>query len=217
MKQFVVIGLGSFGMSLAKTLYEMGNDVLVIDKDEELVQSMAGLVTHAVRADATDENVLKSLGVKNFDVAIVAIGKNMESSIMITMLVKEMGVKYVIAKAHNELHARVLYKVGADRVVMPEKDMGIRVARNIFSSNLLDLIEFSKDYSIAEILPIEEWFHKTLKEIRMRERYGLNVIAAKKMNDEIIVSPGPDYVVDEGDVLAVCGKNIDIKKFEIKM
>ncbi|MEQ2129029.1 potassium channel family protein [Caldanaerobacter subterraneus] len=217
MKQFVVIGLGSFGMSLAKTLYEMGNDVLVIDKDEELVQSMAGLVTHAVRADATDENVLKSLGVKNFDVAIVAIGKNMESSIMITMLVKEMGVKYVIAKAHNELHARVLYKVGADRVVMPEKDMGIRVARNIFSSNLLDLIEFSKDYSIAEILPIEEWFHKTLKEIRMRERYGLNVIAAKKMNDEIIVSPGPDYVVDEGDILAVCGKNIDIKKFEIKM
>ncbi|AAM23498.1 trk system potassium uptake protein TrkA [Caldanaerobacter subterraneus subsp. tengcongensis MB4] len=217
MKQFVVIGLGSFGISLAKTLYEMGNDVLVIDKDEELVQSMAGLVTHAVRADATDENVLKSLGVKNFDVAIVAIGKNMESSIMITMLVKEMGVKYVIAKAHNELHARVLYKVGADRVVMPEKDMGIRVARNIFSSNLLDLIEFSKDYSIAEILPIEEWFHKTLKEIRMRERYGLNVIAAKKMNNEIIVSPGPDYVVDEGDILAVCGKNIDIKKFEIKM
>ncbi|MDI3519256.1 MAG: trk/ktr system potassium uptake protein [Caldanaerobacter sp.] len=217
MKQFVVIGLGSFGMSLAKTLYEMGNDVLVIDKDEELVQSMAGLVTHAVRADATDENVLKSLGVKNFDVAIVAIGKNMESSIMITMLVKEMGVKYVIAKAHNELHARVLYKVGADRVVMPEKDMGIRVARNIFSSNLLDLIEFSKDYSIAEILPIEEWFHKTLKEIRMRERYGLNVITAKKMNDEIIVSPGPDYVVDEGDVLVVCGKNTDIKKFEIKM
>lgn len=217
MKQFVVIGLGSFGMSLAKTLYEMGNDVLVIDKDEELVQSMAGLVTHAVRADATDENVLKSLGVKNFDVAIVAIGKNMESSIMITMLVKEMGVKYVIAKAHNELHARVLYKVGADRVVMPEKDMGIRVARNIFSSNLLDLIEFSKDYSIAEILPIEEWFHKTLKEIRMRERYGLNVIAAKKMNDEIIVSPGPDYVVDEGDILAVCGKNVDIKKFGIKM
>lgn len=119
MKQFVVIGLGSFGISLAKTLYEMGNDVLVID--EELVQAMNGLVTHAVRADATDENVLKSLGVKNFDVAIVAIGKNMESSIMVTMLVKELGVKYVIAKAHNELHARVLYKVGADRVVMPEK------------------------------------------------------------------------------------------------
>jgi len=216
-KQFIVIGLGSFGISLAKTLYEMGNDVLVIDEDEELVQSMNGLVTHAVRADATDENVLKSLGVKNFDVAIVAIGKNMESSIMVTMLVKELGVKYVIAKAHNELHARVLYKVGADRVVMPEKDMGIRVARNVFSSNLLDLIEFSKEYSIAEILPIEEWFHKTLRDINMREKYGLNVIAAKKLNDEIILSPGPDYVVDEGDVLAVCGKNTDIKKFEIKM
>nr|AAC46144.1 putative TrkA [Thermoanaerobacter pseudethanolicus ATCC 33223] len=192
MKQFVVIGLGSFGISLAKTLYEMGNDVLVIDEDEEeeLVQAMNGLVTHAVRADATDENVLKSLRVKNFDVAIVAIGKNMESSIMVTMLVKELGVKYVIAKAHNELHARVLYKVGADRVVMPEKDMGIRVARNVFSSNLIDLIEFSKEYSIAEILPIEEWFGKTLKEINVREKYGLNVVAVKKFNDEIIVSPG---------------------------
>lgn len=217
MKQFIVIGLGSFGISLAKTLYEMGNDVLVIDENEELVQSMTGLVTHAVQANATDENVLKSLGVKNFDVAVIAIGSNMESSIMVTMLVKEMGVKYVVAKAHNELHARVLYKVGADRVVMPEKDMGIRVARNIFSSNLLDLIEFSKEYSIAEILPIEEWFHKTLRDINMREKYGLNVIAAKKLDDEIIVSPGPDYVVDEGDILAVCGKNTDIKKFEIKM
>ncbi|KHO61408.1 potassium transporter Trk [Thermoanaerobacter sp. YS13] len=217
MKQFIVIGLGSFGISLAKTLYEMGNDVLVIDENEELVQSMTGLVTHAVQANATDENVLKSLGVKNFDVAVIAIGSNMESSIMVTMLVKEMGVKYVVAKAHNELHARVLYKVGADRVVMPEKDMGIRVARNIFSSNLLELIEFSKEYSIAEILPIEEWFHKTLRDINMREKYGLNVIAAKKLNDEIILSPGPDYVVDEGDVLAVCGKNTDIKKFEIKM
>ncbi|GAB6116679.1 TrkA family potassium uptake protein [Thermoanaerobacter brockii subsp. lactiethylicus] len=217
MKQFVVIGLGSFGISLAKTLYEMGNDVLVIDEDEELVQSMNGLVTHAVRADATDENVLKSLGVKNFDVAIVAIGKNMESSIMVTMLVKELGVKYVIAKAHNELHARVLYKVGADRVVMPEKDMGIRVARNVFSSNLIDLIEFSKEYSIAEILPIEEWFHKTLREINVREKYGLNVVAVKKFNDEIILSPGPDYVINEGDVLTVCGKNTDIKKFEIKI
>lgn len=217
MKQFIVIGLGSFGISLAKTLYEMGNDVLVIDENEELVQSMTGLVTHAVQANATDENVLKSLGVKNFDVAVIAIGSNMESSIMVTMLVKEMGVKYVVAKAHNELHARVLYKVGADRVVMPEKDMGIRVARNIFSSNLLDLIEFSKEYSIAEILPIEEWFHKTLRDINMREKYGLNVIAAKKLNNEIIVSPGPDYVVDEGDILAVCGKNTDIKKFEIKM
>lgn len=214
MKQFIVIGLGSFGISVAKSLYEMGNDVLAIDKDEELVQAISGSVTHAVQADAADEGVLKSLGVKNFDVAIVTIGSDMQSSTMVTMLVKDMGVKYVIAKAHNELHARVLYRVGADRVVMPEKEMGMRVARSILSTNVLDFIELSKEYSIIEIMPIDEWFQRSLKEINMRSRYGLNVIAAKKAGENIVVSPGADYVVEDGDVLVVCGKNDDINRFE---
>lgn len=214
MKQFVVIGLGSFGVSVAKSLYEMGNDVLAIDKDEELVQSISDSVTHAVQADATDENVLKSLGVKNFDVAVVTIGSDMQSSTMVTMLVKDLGVKYVIAKAHNELHARVLYRVGADRVVMPEKEMGIRVARSIVSTNLLDFIELSKEYSIIEIIPLDEWVQKSLQEINMRKRYGLNVIAAKKMGEEIVVSPGADYIIEDGDILVVCGNNADIKKLE---
>ncbi|SHE92843.1 trk system potassium uptake protein TrkA [Caldanaerobius fijiensis DSM 17918] len=214
MKQFVVIGLGSFGVSVARSLYEMGNDVLAIDKDEELVQSISDSVTHAVQADATDENVLKSLGVKNFDVAVVTIGSDMQSSTMVTMLVKDLGVKYVIAKAHNELHARVLYRVGADRVVMPEKEMGIRVARSIVSTNLLDFIELSKEYSIIEIIPLDEWVQKSLQEINMRKRYGLNVIAAKKMGEEIVVSPGADYIIEDGDILVVCGKNADIKKLE---
>ncbi|WP_026486170.1 potassium channel family protein [Caldanaerobius polysaccharolyticus] len=214
MKQFIVIGLGSFGMSVAKSLYEMGNDVLAIDKDEELVQAISGSITHAVQADAADEDVLKSLGVKNFDVAIVTIGDDMQSSILITMLVKDMGVKYVIAKAHNELHARALYRVGADRVVMPEKEMGIRVARSILSTNVLDFIELSDEYSIVEIMPIDDWFQRSLKEINMRGKYGLNVIAAKKAGRDIVVSPGADYVVEHGDVLVVCGKNNDINRFE---
>lgn len=214
MRQFVVVGLGSFGVSVAKSLYEMGNDVLAIDKNEELVQDISGSVTQAVQADATDENVLKSLGVKNFDVAVVTIGSDVQSGTMVTMLVKDLGVKYVIAKARDELHARVLYRVGADRVVMPEKEMGIRVARSIISTNVLDYIELSKEYSIIEIIPLDEWLQKSLQEINMRKRYGLNVIAAKKINEEIVVSPGADYVIEDGDILVVCGKSTDIRKFE---
>ncbi|MGN0026287.1 MAG: potassium channel family protein, partial [Clostridium sp.] len=129
-KQFVIIGLGRFGASIAKTLYSLGNDVLAIDKDEDIVQEIADSVTHAVQLDATDENALRSLGIRNFDVAVVTIGDNIQSSIMATLLVKELGVKYIIAKGHSDLHAKVLYKIGADRVVLPEKDMGIRVAHN---------------------------------------------------------------------------------------
>ena len=140
-KQFVIIGLGRFGSSIAKTLYSLGNDVLAIDKDEDIVQEIADSVTHAVQLDATDENALRSLGIRNFDVAVVTIGDNIQSSIMATLLVKELGVKYIIAKGHSDLHAKVLYKIGADRVVLPEKDMGIRVAHNLVSANILDYIE----------------------------------------------------------------------------
>ena len=132
-KQFVVIGLGRFGSSIAKTLYSLGNEVLAIDSDEEVVQSIADSVTQAIQAEATDEATLKSLGIRNFDVAVVTVGTDVQSSIMITLLVKELGIKYVVAKAQNELHAKVLYKIGADRVVFPERDMGIRVAHNLCS------------------------------------------------------------------------------------
>ena len=126
MKQFIVIGCGRFGSSVAKTLYKMGNDVLAIDGNEETVQSISDEVTHAVQADATDEHALRSLGIRNFDVAVITIGSDIQASIMATLIVKEMGVKFVVAKAQNELHAKVLYRIGADRVVFPERDMGIR-------------------------------------------------------------------------------------------
>ncbi|MCR6513267.1 TrkA family potassium uptake protein, partial [Clostridium sp. LY3-2] len=161
-RQFVVIGLGRFGSSVAETLYGLGNDVLVIDKDEDLIQDISDKVTHAVQMDATDENALRSLGLRNFDVAVVTIGSNIQASVMVTLLVKELGVRYIIAKGNSDLHAKVLYKIGADRVILPEKDMGVRVAHNLVSESILDFIELSPDYSIMEIETLEEWTGSTL-------------------------------------------------------
>ena len=180
-KQFVVIGLGRFGSSIATTLYSLGNDVLVIDKNEDLIQDIASEVTHAVQADATDENALKSLGIRNFDVAIISIGGDIQSSVMATLILRELGVKYIIAKGNGELHAKVLYKIGADRVVLPEKDMGVRVAHNIISSSILDYIELSSDYSIMEVKAFEDWVGKDLKSLDLRKKYGINVIYGKNI------------------------------------
>nr|WP_296971744.1 TrkA family potassium uptake protein [Tepidanaerobacter sp. EBM-38] len=213
MKQFVVIGLGRFGLSLAETLYDLGHDVLGIDIDEEIVQNVADSITHAVKADATDENALKALGVRNFDVAVVSIGNDIQASILVTLILKEMGIKYVVAKAQNELHGKVLYKIGADRIVFPERDMGIRVAHNLTLSNILDYIELSPEYSIIEISAIPPWFNKSLSQLNMRRKYGLNVIAIKRDGD-VMISPNGDDVILKGDVLAVVGQKHDIENME---
>ena len=212
-KQYVVIGLGRFGTSVAKTLYSLGNDVLVIDKDEDLVQDISDSVTHAVQMDATDENGLRSLGLRNFDVAIVTIGDNIQSSVMVTLLVKELGVKYIVAKGNSDLHAKVLYKIGADRVILPEKDMGVRVAHNLVSSSILDYIELSPDYSIMEIEALNEWQDKSLRELRLRSKYGINVMAIKK-GDEINLAPSADDLIDAKDVLVAIGLAQDLSTLE---
>ncbi len=212
-KQFVIIGLGRFGSSIAKTLYSLGNDVLAIDRDEDVVQEIADSVTHAVQLDATDENALRTLGIRNFDVAVVTIGDNIQSSIMATLLVKELGVKYIIAKGHSDLHAKVLYKIGADRVVLPEKDMGIRVAHNLVSANILDYIELSEDYSIMEIQVIKDWAGNTLKELKLRSKYGINVMAIKR-GDEVNLSPSADDVIEENDIIVSIGSAEDLSKLE---
>lgn len=213
MKQFVVIGCGRFGTSVAKTLYKMGNDVLAIDGSEEIVQSISEEVTHAVQADATDEHALRSLGIRNFDVAVITIGSDIQSSIMATLIAKELGVKYVVSKAQNELHAKVLYKIGADRVVFPERDMGIRVAHNLVASNILDYIELAPDYSIMEISSLVEWEGQTLIELDIRSKYGINVMAIKHGN-QINVSPKANDRIEKGDILVVIGHNDDLKKLE---
>lgn len=212
-KQFVVLGLGRFGHSVAKTLYALGNDVLAIDMDEDLVQEISDSVTHAVQLDATDENALRYLGIRNFDVAVVTIGSNIQASVMATLLVKELGVKYIIAKGHSDLHAKVLYKIGADRVVLPEKDMGVRVAHNLVSASILDYIELSPDYSIMEIQALDEWDGKTLDELRLRSKYGINVMAIKN-GDEINLTPSADDRVNAKDVIVAIGSAEDLSKLE---
>jgi len=215
MKQFAVIGCGRFGSSVARTLYSLGYDVLAIDRNEDVIQSIADAVTHAVQADATDEASVKSLGIRNFDVAVVTIGSDIQSSILITLIVKELGVKYVIAKAQNELHGKVLYKSGADRVVFPERDMGVRVAHNLVSSNILDYIELAPDYSIMEIAALQEWEGKNLMEINMRGRYGINVMAIKH-GAEINISPTASDIIHKEDILVVVGNNDDLQRIERK-
>lgn len=213
MKQFVVIGCGRFGSSVAKTLCNLGYDVLVVDKDPEKVQELAEFVTHSVQADAVDENALRTIGIRNFDVAVVTIGSNIQASIMGTLIAKELGVKKVIAKAQNELHGKVLYKIGADKVIFPERDMGVRVAHNLVSSNILDVIEFAPDYSIIEVAALEEWEDKTLKELRLPNKYGISVMAIKS-GDNINISPYADDVIKSGDTIVVIGHNDSLKQLE---
>ncbi len=213
MKNYVVIGCGRFGSSVAKTLYNLGHEVLAIDKNEENVQNIAEKVTHAVEADCTDENVLKSLGIRNFDVAVISIGSDIQSSIMTTLICKELGVPYVLCKAQNELQAKVLYKIGADRVVFPERDMGIKVAHNLVSQNVLEYIELDPNYSIAEIVTPLKWVGKNMKELNLRVSYGINVMAVKN-GKHISLSPEADSVLKEGDILVVIGRNEQISKVE---
>jgi len=213
LKQFVILGLGRFGSSLARTLYSLGHDVLAVDENEDIIQDISDSVTHAVQADATDENSLRALGLRNFDVAVVAIGSSIQASILVTLIVKELGVKYVVAKAQSELHAKVLYKIGADRVVFPERDMGVRLAHNLVSSNVLDFIELAPDYSIVEIASLPEWEGKTLKELDMRVKYGINIMAIKR-DEEINISPRADEVIQDNDILVVIGSNEDLTRLE---
>lgn len=210
-KQFVVIGLGRFGSSVAKTLYTLGCDVLAIDSSEELVQNISDSVTRAVQADATDEKVLRSLGVRNFDVAIIGTGTDIQTSLLVTLMVKELGVKTVVAKAQNELHAKVLLKIGADRVIFPEKEAGVKLAYSLISSNILDFIELSPEYNIVEIIAIRDWIGKSLNELKLRQRFGLNIIAIKRENN-IKITPSADDIIMEGDNLVAIASTDSINK-----
>jgi trk system potassium uptake protein TrkA len=212
-KQFVVIGCGRFGSSVALKLTELGAEVMVVDSSEERIQNIADNVTHAVQADATDENSIKALGINNFDVAIITIGSNIQSSILITLMVKELGVKHIIAKAQTDLHAKVLYRIGADRVVFPEREMGTRIAKNLVSANILDYIELAPDYSIVEVVAVDQWIGRNLMDLNMRANYGINVMAIKQGTD-IDIAVYAETVIKEGDVLVVIGHNDDLKKIE---
>ncbi|NPV78962.1 MAG: TrkA family potassium uptake protein [Firmicutes bacterium] len=211
MKQFAVIGLGRFGEGVARTLSRLGCQVLAIDDDQEKVQHMANIVTHAVQANATDEDALKSLGIRNVDVAVVSIGEDIESSILATLILKDLGIKFVVAKAHDELHGKVLERVGADRVIYPERDMAIRVATSLVSGNILDYIELSPEFTIAEIISPPEFVGKSLRELNIRAQFGINVVAIRSQG-RIKVSPGADDKINEGDILVLIGRTESFEK-----
>ena len=204
MKSYIVIGLGRFGSQAAKRLYELGCEVLAIDRNSELVQPISNQVTQAVVADARDKEVLRALGAKDFACAIVAIGDNLADSVLATMNLKELGVPYIVCKASDETHRQVLLKLGADRVVIPEQEQADRLAKNLSSPNVLDYIELSEEYGIIEIPAPKAWVGKSLKELNVRAKLGVNIIAVKK-GSNINVSPAADYRIEAEDVMVVLG------------
>ncbi len=215
-KQFAVIGLGRFGGSICRTLSEQGMEVLAIDIDEDRVNEFASIASHAVVGDSTDEAVLKSLGIRNFDHVIVAIGDNIQASILTTLILKELGVKHITVKATNDYHEKVLKKIGADQIVHPERDMGERIAHNIISNNVLDYLELSDVHSIVEIVASERLDGHSLLELDIRARYGINIVAIKR-GDNVIVSPLASEIIRKGDILIVIGADEDIDRFEAKV
>ncbi|NMO95590.1 potassium channel family protein [Paenibacillus lemnae] len=213
-KQYAVIGMGRFGTSVAKELSGMGFDVLAVDASEQRIQEIAGLVTHAVSSDSTDEEALRALGIRNFDVVVVAIGEDIQSSILTTLILKDLGVPVIIVKAKNELHGKVLGKIGADKVIFPERDMGLRVAHHLVSPNILEYIEVSDDYSIMEMKASSEMIGMNLKELDIRARFGCNVMGIRT-NGSMNISPHPEDRLRAGDVLVIVGQKNDLTKLEL--
>lgn len=208
-KQFLVLGLGRFGRSLAVQLSQLGHEVLAVDVDEGPVNDIAPHVTQAVQTDVTDEEALQALSPGSFDAAIVAMGTNTRASILVTVLCKEAGVPLVMAKAEDDLHAKVLRKVGADRVIFPERDMAQRIARSLDAPNILDLMELSGDYRIAEVYAPEKWCGRTLMDVNVRRNYGLTVIGIRRESG-FVASPAAEEQLCSGDILIVLGRQHEI-------
>lgn len=209
--QFAILGLGRFGLSLVRELSRMGMDVLAVDSDSAKVNLARDIATYAVEADSTDEQVLKTLGIRNFDVVVVAIGENVQSNILTTILLKDMGVPMVVSKAQNHLHGRVLEKIGTDLVIYPERDMAIRVAQSLATKSVLDHINLSSEYSIMEMITPNLLVGKTLRQSNIREKHNVNIIAIKR-GEQIIVNPTSDQTILTHDILVVLGKNNQLDK-----
>lgn len=199
-KQYVVLGLGVFGSTIAKTLSQFEQEVLAIDKDVECVERVADFVTKAVVGDITDKDFLADLGISEFDVGIVAIGDHLEESILGVMNLKELGVNYIVAKAKNKRFMQVLEKVGADRVVRPEKEMGLKIARNLLRKNITDLIQLDDTYSIVEMKPAKQWIGKSLMNLDLRKKYNINILGKRnKETYKLEFFIDPSYIVEEDD------------------
>ena len=209
MRDIAVIGLGKFGISVALNYAKKGGNVLAIDCDEAKVEEIADFVTSAVRADMTDPEVVANLGLEEMDAVVVAIADSMEISVMATILAKEQGVPLVIVKAKNEIHAKVLEKIGADKIIFPEKEMGIRIARNLATNSMEDIVEIGADYSIVEAEVPKAWIGKSLMELNPRKKYGFNVIAKKYVEETLHINANinPEEMFREGERLIIIGRN----------
>lgn len=212
-KQFAVIGMGRFGSSVAEYLAKLGFEVLAVDENETRIQDISDRVTHAVQADSTDEDALRNLGIRNFDVVVVAIGQDVQASIMTTLILKEMNVPYIIVKATNELQGKVLAKIGADKVIFPERDMGKRVAHHLISPHILDYIELSEEHSIVEVRAADALTGKSLRELDIRARYSCNVMGIRR-GEKLNIAPGADEKLQEHDILVIIGENVNLARFE---
>ncbi len=209
-KSYAVLGLGSFGMSVARTFSQFGMEVLAVDNNKDLVATVAPDVTYAVEANVASEEELRSLGIEKMDGVIVAIGENMEANIMATLYAKELGVPFVVAKAESEVHAKILEKIGADRVVFPEKEIGDRLARNIVR-NFIDTVDLSDRVSLVELEARENWIGKSIRELDFRNRYKLSIVAIRR-SDVLDSFPDPDDVLRDGDVIIGIGKKDSVMK-----
>lgn len=219
MNSFLIIGLGRFGAALAVELCALGNEVLALDNLDERVQMVADRVTHAVCGDARDPEVLRSLGVRNLDCAVVAIGNDVGGSALVTLNLKELGVSYVVGKAHSAVHSKVLEKIGADRVVFPEQEMALRLAQNLANSDVLNFIELSSEYSIVERRTPKKWVGRSIRSLDIRAKYHLNVIAIRRGGatggeGQMSIAPGGDYVLEGDDCLVLLGRNSDVEGME---
>lgn len=210
MKQIAVLGLSRFGASVARALTNMGVEVMGVDKNPEKVADLAHDITHAVQADILDDDALDSLGLRNFDVVVLSI-KDVEISCIATMALKDHGAVKIVAQAGGEAHGKILERIGADKVIMPEKDMGIRLARSLSSNNLIDYMELSAKHSLMELEAIDEWVGRTLKQSNIRNRYKINVVAIRS-GKVLRVAPGSDDIIHDGDVLVVIGENTDLER-----
>ena len=213
MKTFVVIGLGRFGTAVATELSSLGHEVLALDDSEENVEKVADKVTHAVTGDARDPAVLRALGVRNYDCAIVAVGVDIGTSALVTLNLKELGVRRVICKAQSHVHRKVLEKIGADRVVFPEHEMGVKLAQGLSSSSVLNFIELSDDFGIVELEIPKSWQHRSIRDLDVRAKHHVNIIAVRKGSTGTLeVAPGVDYVLEAKDAVVTLGRNEDINR-----
>ena len=210
-QQFAVLGMGRFGSEITKALYNYGYEVLAVDIDEERIHEVSNYSTHAIVADITEESTLKSLAIETFDTVVIAIGNNIQASIMIALTCQELGCPNIIAKAHNEKHGKLLRKIGVNNVIFPEAAIAIKIATQLINPNIQNHMEIVSGYSIAEINIAAKWVDKTLSELALRNKYAVNVLIIIRANDELITTPLGDTVLKADDILVVGGSNEDIE------